>query len=188
MGGYIASLVSSKVATIALQAATIALNMALTMGISVALQALITGLNNFIHSAKNASEAADELKSKSMEEAQAAQEEVAQLDELIEKYKKLATSDTQDSSTRNEIRDVQSQIVDLVGQQAGILAGISVRNGDAGNSIGEINITIPIDHVENYDDFVNQLRQDKKFEQLIQSMTVDRLTGGSSLAKNKYKW
>lgn len=47
---------------------------------------------------------------------------------------------------------------------------------------------IPIDHVENYDDFVNQLRQDKKFEQLIQSMTVDRLTGGSSLAKNKYKW
>ena len=71
---------------------------------------------------------------------------------------------------------------------SGILAGISVRNGDAGNSIGEINITIPIDHVENYDDFVNQLRQDKKFEQLIQSMTVDRLTGGSSLAKNKYKW
>lgn len=37
LGGYIASLVSSKVATIALQAATIALNMALTMGISVAL-------------------------------------------------------------------------------------------------------------------------------------------------------
>ncbi len=71
---------------------------------------------------------------------------------------------------------------------SGILARISVRNGNAGGSIGEINITIPIDHVENYDDFVNQLRKDKKFEQLIQSMTVDRLTGGSSLAKNKYKW
>lgn len=68
-----------------------------------------------------------------------------------------------------------------------ILTGIRT-NGEAGNSIGEINVTIPIDHVENYEDFVNQLRQDKKFEQLIQSMTVDRLAGGSSLAKNKYRW
>ena len=138
LGGYIASLVSSKVATIALQAATIALNMALTMGISVALQALITGLNNFIHSAKNASEAADELKSKSMEEAQAAQEEVAQLDELIEKYKKLATSDTQDSSTRNEIRDVQSQIVNLVGQQANNLDLVNGKLDDELNKLLQI--------------------------------------------------
>lgn len=138
LGGYIASLVSSKVATIALQAVTIALNMALTMGISVALQALITGLNNFIHSAKNASEAADELKSKSMEEAQAAQEEVAQLDKLIEKYKKLATSDTQDSSTRNEIRDVQSQIVDLVGQQANNLDLVNGKLDEEYNKLLQI--------------------------------------------------
>lgn len=138
LGGYIASLVSSKVATIALQAVTIALNMALTMGISVALQALITGLNNFIHSAKNASEAADELKSKSMEEAQAAQEEVAQLDKLIEKYKKLATSDTQDSSTRNEIRDVQSQIADLVGQQANNLDLVNGKLDEEYNKLLQI--------------------------------------------------
>jgi len=118
LGGYILSLAKSKIATIALQAATIALNMALTMGISLAIQAVVTGLNNLIHSAKNASEAADDLKSKSLEEAKAMQDEVAQLDELIEKYKELANKDVQDSSTRNEIRDVQSQIVDLVGQQA----------------------------------------------------------------------
>lgn len=91
LGGYILSLTKSKIATIALQAATIALNMALTMGISLAIQAVVTGLNNLIHSAKNASEAADDLKSKSLEEAKAMQDEVAQLDELIEKYKELAT-------------------------------------------------------------------------------------------------
>lgn len=118
LGGYILSLAKSKIATIALQAATIALNMALTMGISLAIQAVVTGLNNLIHSAKNASEAADDLKSKSLEEAKAMQDEVLQLDELIKKYKELANKDVQDSSTRNEIRDVQGEIVDLVGQQA----------------------------------------------------------------------
>lgn len=49
-------------------------------------------------------------------------------------------------------------------------------------------INIPIDHVSDYNDFMNQLKNDNKFEKLIQSMTTDRLAGGSKLAKNKYKW
>lgn len=71
---------------------------------------------------------------------------------------------------------------------SGVLAGMRTHNGNTGNSIGEINITIPIDHVENYEDFVNKLRKDPKFERLVQAMTTDRLAGGSSLAKNKFKW
>ena len=53
-------------------------------------------------------------------------------------------------------------------------------------SIGSININI--DHVEDYNDFVNQLRADKQFEKLIHSMTVDRIAGGNSLAKNRLRW
>ena len=59
----------------------------------------------------------------------------------------------------------------------------------------EMNVTqhfdlggIQIDHVQDYNDFVTQLQQDRKFEKMINAMTLDRLTGGSSLAKNKYKW
>lgn len=121
LGGYIASLISSKVATIALQAATMALNMALTMGLSAALQAVISGLSNLINHSQKASEAADELAATSKEKADAAKEEVSQLNELIAKYKELAESDTQDVSTRSAIKDIQEQIVDLVGQQAGNL-------------------------------------------------------------------
>lgn len=47
---------------------------------------------------------------------------------------------------------------------------------------------IKIDHVEDYNDFVNQLRRDEKFERFIQSITNDLLFGGSSLAKNKFQW
>lgn len=57
-------------------------------------------------------------------------------------------------------------------------------------SIGDITyqINIPIDHVQDYNDFMNQMRKDGKFEKMVQSMTIDRLVGGSKMSKNKYQW
>ena len=70
-----------------------------------------------------------------------------------------------------------------------ILSGIRNQNGNNGNkSIGDINISIPIEHVDDYNDFITQLQKDKQFEKFIRSVSVDLLSGGSSLAKNKYKW
>ena len=61
-------------------------------------------------------------------------------------------------------------------------------SGDNGYSVGEISITIPIEHVSDYNDFVNQLRADKQFEQLVQDVTIGRIAGRNSLGKNKFKW
>lgn len=71
----------------------------------------------------------------------------------------------------------------------GNLSGLIGRGFAGGDTIdvGGINITIPIDHVDDYNDFINQIAKDEKFEKLIQSMTVDRITGGSKLDKFKYK-
>lgn len=93
-------------------------------------------INALAGAAKEASEAADELKTKSMEEAQAAREEVQTLDELIAKYKELAKSDTQDSGTREEIKGIQSEIVDLVGQQA---SNLDLVNGKLDDEIEKLN-------------------------------------------------
>ena len=60
MGGYIASLVGAKFATIALEAATMALNMALTMGIGVAIGAVITGISSLINHYDDLAESVDE--------------------------------------------------------------------------------------------------------------------------------
>lgn len=49
-------------------------------------------------------------------------------------------------------------------------------------------ITIPIDKVEDYNDFVTKLRDDPKFEKMIQSMTLGRINGGSPNAKYTYNW
>ena len=47
-------------------------------------------------------------------------------------------------------------------------------------------ITLP--NVKNYPEFVTALQNDKRFEQMIQDMTVNQLTGGSKLAKHKYNF
>lgn len=62
------------------------------------------------------------------------------------------------------------------------------------NSYGETNIenhfeiTIPIEKVEDYNDFVTKLQKDGKFEKMIQAMTIGRINGGSPLDKYKYQW
>lgn len=67
------------------------------------------------------------------------------------------------------------------------IASIRDTSGiNTGVNIGDTQITIEIDHVEDYNDFVARLQKDKQFEHFVQSMTVDRLVGGTSLKKNKY--
>lgn len=78
-----------------------------------------------------------------------------------------------------------NELADIKGIMSDVKA---LQNADFSTSVGDINITIPIDHVESYNDFVNQLKGDAKFEKMIQAMTVDRMMGKGSLAKNKFKW
>ena len=64
----------------------------------------------------------------------------------------------------------------------------TANSGTFGTTIGDVEITIPIERVDDYNDFVTKLRNDPKFENMLLDVTIGRLAGGSSLAKNKYKW
>ena len=55
-----------------------------------------------------------------------------------------------------------------------------------GNSIGDISINIPIEHVDGYNDFINQLKHDRRSQEFIRSITIDLAAKKSPLAKNKY--
>lgn len=118
VSGYARSIGSATAKTIGMQVATAALNMALSALTTFAIQQIITGFSNLVHMKENASAAADELASKSKEEFQTFKDESKQLDELIAKYQELASSDTQDSTTRAKIKDIQGEIVSLIGDQA----------------------------------------------------------------------
>ena len=94
--------------------------------------------------------------------------------------------------TRNFIalKDILSDISSPL--KLASMSGFShLIGGQMGAGIGNVingGININIDRVEDYNDFVNQLRQDHQFEKLIQSMTTDRMAGRSSLMKNNYRW
>lgn len=62
------------------------------------------------------------------------------------------------------------------------------KAGNNGITFGNINIEIPIAHVENYNDIVRQMQKDNQFVNMIQDMTVHQLTGTSALAKNRHRW
>ena len=55
------------------------------------------------------------------------------------------------------------------------------QNTVTNNSNVNLEVTLP--NVKNYEDFKYAMQHDKNFEKMIQSMTTDRLFGGSSLKK-----
>lgn len=69
-----------------------------------------------------------------------------------------------------------------------LLASMRTSVGSSGTTFGDFTINIPIEHVQDVNDFMNQLRDNEKFENFIRSITIDRLAGRSSLEKYKYKW
>ena len=84
----------------------------------------------------------------------------------------------------NKIRVPMPQIADT----SSMVENISQQTiHDVDNQI-HIEYNIPIDHVEDYNDFVTKLQSDKKVEQMIQNMTIGRINGGSSFTKHKYNW
>lgn len=69
------------------------------------------------------------------------------------------------------------------------LRSICNRPVTTGNvDVGGIEINIPIDHVLDYDDFVTKIQKDKRFEEMMTAMTVDRLSGGSRFGKYRNSW
>lgn len=95
--GYAGSLVSATVKTIALETATVALNAAISFGISFLIQALITGISNVIHYEENLIKKQEELRESAKnltEQYKSAKEAADKLNkssgDLINRYAKLA--------------------------------------------------------------------------------------------------
>ena len=60
-------------------------------------------------------------------------------------------------------------------------ANINNVNNNCSVSVDTINFNLP--NVKNYEDFFYAAQHDKRFEKMVQAMTVDKLFGGSSLKK-----
>lgn len=136
LGGYVNSLVSATAKTIALQTATMALNAAVSMGITAAISLAIKGFDKLINSAKRASDAANEAFSESNSKVQQNKEEIKTLNELIQKYKELRKNENLDTEGRKQVKNLQNDIADLVGVQA---QNLDLVNGKLDEEIQKLN-------------------------------------------------
>lgn len=152
--GKIINQLTSKKVTEGLTAATIAqtvaqeaLNVAMTMGISLLIEGGISLISSLINSSKEEAEAAaeieEDLRSKAVEAGDALIEKNQSLDEYINQYKSLkkeldseSTSYSRSVELRSEILDLQADINKLLGDENG---GIDLINDSLDETIRKQN-------------------------------------------------
>ena len=88
--GYIGSLISTKLATIGLEIATTALNMAITMGLSVAISGLISLIDKAYVSKSELKKEVEELTSSFEQQKKTLSDNKKEFGELIDKYSTLS--------------------------------------------------------------------------------------------------
>lgn len=110
MSGYITSIASATLKTVALQAATIALNAAISFGISAAISLGISAIDNYIHRMDNAIEKAADAKG----ELESLSSEISSLKSQISDLDNQKASITDES----ELAELEAQSAELERQLA----------------------------------------------------------------------
>jgi len=136
MNGYVKSLVSAKISTIGLQAASIALNTAMTMGISLAIQGIITGIDRFVHKAEKTKETTENFISSFKTLQNNFNENTKTLSGLQKEYDEVSKGV---DSLGNNIGDTNEQYdiyKDIISQVSDMMPGLAVRYNEQGEKIG----------------------------------------------------
>ena len=133
LNGYKAHLNAAGVSTDTLRMKTVLLNAAVSMGVGILVQLAMKGVSLLVQkmgdlakAEKKESDAAAELYQKSKEKINSNREEMKSLDELIKKYEELKSKSVMDSDTRSEIKELQYDIMELVG---GEVQNLDLVNG-----------------------------------------------------------
>ena len=117
LNGTQASLSGYITKTVLAEAATIALNTAISLGLSAGITLLLSGLNKLIHAEENARQKSEELIAKNEEEIQSRQENINTITDLIDKYDELNSKDVLDIEGKDDLKKTQKEITDYLIQQ-----------------------------------------------------------------------
>ena len=91
------------------------------------------------------------------------------------------------ASASGNIWDFANNPAEFIKENLGIGSANVPNNSNVNNTYSQHidNVVFRMDNVKNYDEMLTQMQKDKSFEKLIMAMTIDRIAGGSSLAKGK---
>lgn len=121
---------------IKMRAKALALNVGLGILASGLTTIAVSVFDQIVNGARNASEAADQAFDDASAIATQAAENYTNLTDLISQYQTLSAQDMSDPTVRMQVADVQSQINDLIGDEA---ASLDLVNGNLNEQLGLLN-------------------------------------------------
>ena len=134
MTGYITSLIGAKAASIALQAATMALNVAISMGISIAISALVTAISNWINAEKEAREAA-------LETGEAAKKEAENLMQLYNTYEQANAAYKSNTGSKDALNSATDALLSALGLEESEIQRLVEEYGNLETAIDNVTMT-----------------------------------------------
>lgn len=195
-GGYISSLVGATIKTVAFQVATVALNTALTMGVSFLISTAISAISKWANAEKELAEKVSEVTSKYKEQHEALKEIQGDYDtenesSMISKYEKLSKGvdnlGRNVSLTADEYSEYQS-IVDTIASQIPSLVSGYDEQGNAllsckGNVEALTEAYEKLIHAQNQEILTNTGKIEKDF-----ANTIEKSSGESFWSNGHGFW
>lgn len=116
--GYIKSLISQKAATVGATIATTALQATISMGLSLAITAIISLVSSLINRYKDMAEANQEVIDSTKSKIDEYNTEKDTVDELIIRYEELSKAENRTPEINQELLTIQKQLKEILGAQA----------------------------------------------------------------------
>lgn len=154
---------AEKAAAVGAKALGVALNTAFNIGVSLAISALVKWVIKLSNSAKEAEEAANELRSSGHDAVESLNDEIDSLDNVIQKYVELYTHTNDISTIKSELSEIQDELNSKYDAEAN---GIDVVNGKLSEEIKKLRQL----KYEQAEAFVYNKENEKRYKQAIKSL------------------
>lgn len=131
LAGYVTSLVGAKAASIALQAATMALNVAITMGISMAISGLISMISKWVNAEKKARDAA-------LETGNAAKDSASNIIELYNAYSSANAAYESNTGSKESLEAATDSLLSALGIEESQIQKLKEEYGGLDEAINQV--------------------------------------------------
>lgn len=135
MSGYAKQLAGATLKTVGLQAATMALDAALSMGISFAISAIIKGIDLLVHAQENAIEKGNEATRAITEQQEALYSNKKAINEISGEYQRLSKGVSTNGENISLTSDEYSRYNEIVNQIADMFPSMIQGYTEEGNAI-----------------------------------------------------
>lgn len=138
--------VAQKASAFATKAMSVALSAAFSVGITLLIAGVISWVGKLVNKEKELAEAAEEARTKAVENAKAIKEETDNLDSLVKRYTEIVATTDDLTTAKDELTSIQQELIDTYGAEADRL---DLVNGKYSEMLDIINETKKAE-AENY--------------------------------------